>query len=695
MALDQGLAPALIPQCVRLWEEEGFAGQGCTLSLLLTWAWESVISLKASFDKACSLLYDWSGVHLDHRTDQQISQLSQALSHVRHIFNYFTVQAPPTTERGQFELELRLEVLNVLIQHCEVVRWAISSSLLPEMDEVSEPSRGLFAFPASELGQGYKRRRAELSAMTGTIDGMSLLLIDSLVECQGPYIRQVWENLGGDGAYPPPSMQAMMNMYLIEDVSLDVKNAIMLYFLQNVAMLDPNPEREAAVASFIQRFMLSPSMVHQVQGLWFIDHSDFEEGVRHLVNANVHQDLCHGMQPAAVVNTLLAQGQGRLASCYMNSKPALGGSDKEQRLHVSVLLDNRQVSQALELLRGCFDEKLSAKLMEHLLKECQTYKLLGQLLQLNLTEWEESLVEGHLRARPEAHALEPMLLYYLHRSRFLQAFRLNQQMNAQDKLVASLASQDRSVTRNRLMEAYMKVLPEVTRKMLTEKQTTQAAVTSARRIQVDQPKPLSTVVRQADFKGMSQARFIMAVIDKVHEATQMLMEEEEEEEEEQALKSVLRKEGFEEFLDLDIPFLKTPRTPQRTPAKRKSEALFRGMDISPPTVAPSPSQSARKTLSVIKAAQTQEEKDSLKKLAEECLQVLQTPVRDHKRKSMSPVATAQALSIKTPQSILKVRRLSKTLPSSRDKMSSRRNSGPRSARLGASKSDTSHNASQG
>ena len=42
----------------------------------------------------------------------------------------------------------------------------------------------------------------------------------------------------------------------------------------------------------------------------------------------------------------------------------------------SVLLSlNRQVSQALELLRGCSDEKLCARLMEHLLKECQAREL--------------------------------------------------------------------------------------------------------------------------------------------------------------------------------------------------------------------------------------------------------------------------------------------------------------------------------
>ncbi|GFR79793.1 protein ELYS-like, partial [Elysia marginata] len=636
-----------------------------------------------------SVLYDWSGVHLDQRTKQQISELSQTLTHIRYIFNFFTVQAPPTTERGQFELELRQEVLSVLLQHCDIVRWAMSFSLLPEIGENCESSRGLFAFPANELQEAYTRRRAELSTKKGIIDGTSLLLVDSLVDSQGPYIREVWQNLGGDGNYPPPSMQAMMNMYLIEEVSLEVKNAIMLYFLQNLAMLDPSPEREAAVASFIQRFMLSPSLVHQVQGLWFIDHSDFEEGVRHLVNANVLQDPCPLLSAAAVVNTLLAQGQGRLAMCYMPSKHALSGSIQEQQLHISVLLDNRQVSQALDILRDCREEDRSVRLMEHLLRECHSHKLLGHLLQLNLTEWEEGVLESYLRARPEAHALEPLLLYYLHRSRFLQAFRLNQDMNAQDKLVASLASHERSMTRNRLMEAYLKVLPEVTRKMLTDKQTTHAVATSAQRIQVEHAKPLSTVVKQADFQVMSQAKFIMAVIDKVNEARCLL---EEDDEDEQKLEKSTVRDGPGDGLDFDIPFLKTPRTPLRTPSKRKPEAVYLASDISP-LATPAQSQSARKTLAMIRDAETQEEKESLKKLAEECLKVLQTPVRDRKRESLSPSRSAQVSAMKTPQSILKVRRLSKTLANSREKMSARRTSSSRTVKVGLSKSDTSHNSS--
>ena len=69
MALEQGVASALIPQCVRLWESEGYAAHGCTLTLLLNWAWESVVTTKSSFDSACkdkySLTGGWQGLKVE------------------------------------------------------------------------------------------------------------------------------------------------------------------------------------------------------------------------------------------------------------------------------------------------------------------------------------------------------------------------------------------------------------------------------------------------------------------------------------------------------------------------------------------------------------------------------------------------------------------------------------------------------
>lgn len=61
-------------------------------------------------------------------------------------------------------------------------------------------------------------------------------------------------------------------------------------------------------------------------------------------------------------------------------------------------------------------------------------KLLGHLLQLSLNESEEMHLEQYLRARAEPHALEPLFLYYLHHSRFLQAFQLNEDMKKMDRV---------------------------------------------------------------------------------------------------------------------------------------------------------------------------------------------------------------------------------------------------------------------
>ena len=51
---------------------------------------------------------------------------------------------------------------------------------------------------------------------------MSLLMIDSLVECEGDSVKKLWGDQGGTGLYPPPSMQALLYMYLLDGVSIQV-----------------------------------------------------------------------------------------------------------------------------------------------------------------------------------------------------------------------------------------------------------------------------------------------------------------------------------------------------------------------------------------------------------------------------------------------------------------------------------------
>lgn len=61
------------------------------------------------------------------------------------------------------------------------------------------------------------------------------------------------------------------------------------------------------------------------------------------MNPNIHEDVCGSWKHAAVVNTLLAQGEGKAATRYLHTKGVLGATPQEQQLYLSVLLNNRFV----------------------------------------------------------------------------------------------------------------------------------------------------------------------------------------------------------------------------------------------------------------------------------------------------------------------------------------------------------------
>ncbi|CAL1543685.1 unnamed protein product [Lymnaea stagnalis] len=676
MALEKNLTSTLIPQCIQQWGEGEFAEKGCTLTLLLDWAWDRVISIKNSLDSVCEVLYDRSGHQIDARTDWQLESLTGSLARLKHIFEALITQSSPTTDRGQLELEIRQDVINFLLQHFEVARWCISNSFLPEMDSNNTATGDLFAYPSDDLSEVYDKRRAELKNFNGVMEGFSLLLIDDLLTCQGQAIKNAWEALGGNGLYPPPSMQGIVNMYLIEDVSTEVKHAITLYLLQDLAAMEMT-DAGGTLVSFIKRFMLSPSLVHQVQGLWFIDHRDYEEGVRRLVNPNVHEDTCGSWIHAAVVNTLLVQSQGLAATRYLHTKCVLGSSPQEQKLYISVLINTRQVNQALEYLRGCQNETNFGNLMEHLLKECRKNKLLGHLLQLNLNEHEETYLEQFLRSRVEPHSLEPLLMYYLHRSRFLQAFKLNEDMKRMDKMETSRAAQEQASVRNRLMDAYLRAMPDVTRKLLMEKNKG-TSIGAAKKIQIERPKPLSTMVRNTDQTAMSRSQFVLAVMEKVKEAKEMYDSTEKSQEDEELNLSAEHRDKT--LVEQEIPFLDTPRSSRPNSVLRPSKIICPDLKQSP---VPTNRLSVMKHKTSLYENETINGNASLRQLTIECLQVLQTPTRTQAKKNLSP--RLSSLHIKTPQSILKVLNLKK--PGSRDLQTTRRLSG--SSKLGVSKSDTS------
>ena len=76
-------------------------------------------------------------------------------------------------------------------------------------------------------------RRRQVSQLDASLSGGELLLIDELVTELGVEKVEGWTG----GTYPPPSLQALLNMYLLPDPPLHLKHRIVQYLFLDLSSI--------------------------------------------------------------------------------------------------------------------------------------------------------------------------------------------------------------------------------------------------------------------------------------------------------------------------------------------------------------------------------------------------------------------------------------------------------------------------
>lgn len=82
-------------------------------------------------------------------------------------------------------------------------------------------------------------RRSEIKRLSTTLNGAEILMIDGLLEDMngGGSIGKAWEKEGGSGLYPPPSLHALLAIFLLPDISTTTKHRIVQYLFLDLASL--------------------------------------------------------------------------------------------------------------------------------------------------------------------------------------------------------------------------------------------------------------------------------------------------------------------------------------------------------------------------------------------------------------------------------------------------------------------------
>uniref|UniRef100_A0A7N8WJ29 AT hook containing transcription factor 1 n=1 Tax=Mastacembelus armatus TaxID=205130 RepID=A0A7N8WJ29_9TELE len=474
----------LITGCIKQWTAEEQPGSALSLRYILDWAWNKVVQTKEELDGICAPLFDSSSNFTDSQTLQLLQHSQRLLGNLSTIFHCLLSEAQELTQKGVVSTQIE--------SHVQVTYLPVMSVKLVQ-----------------PTWQSYVMLTVSFYLLSGKWCA-DCLMIDGLVGQCGERLTKLWKrDDGGTGQYPPPTLHALLDIYLLENIDEAAKHAIVIYLLLDIMYSFPNKEG-ASVESFPTAFAIPIGLVKLVQGLWLLDHRDHQSSFELLLHPAASQCQFE-WQHERVLQALMCQGQHSVALRYFHiTKPPISSTSKA-KLCLSVLLHNRCLVEAWSLLRQHSNRLNTGELLGFLYESCQELGLIKELLKLPLGLNEQECLEKFLQATGGLQNRELLMVHYIQQANYIPALQLNH------SLKMNLVLKERSNTRNSILDQYGKVLPRVQRKLAMERVKPYQHPYTIHR-EVSRPQPLSTInKRSTSEKVMSRAGFINNVLTKIEE----------------------------------------------------------------------------------------------------------------------------------------------------------------------------------
>lgn len=612
---------------------------GCSLKLILDWAWERVVDIKDQLDQLCVPLFDGGGGTPDEQMLLMLDNQKVQLAHLTTVFQALITKSAPTTYQGLEDLEARYSVVGILALYLKVVLWLIGQGLLPEQSEgsVTGLKRG-HCYPAVPLAKACEGRRKDLENLCGSDPDSVGLMVDKVINHLGHQGVSQWITKGGSQHYPPNSLHSLCSLYLLEKVHPKWKHAIVFYLLLDLCFLDSELQRNEVAAKFAKAFSMSEDLITLIHGFWLLDHQDFEAAVSTLLDPVIITEL-GPWQRRFIIKTLLAQGEPQKALHYMKVTFPTIQEFSDVKLFITVLLTNGKVIEAYHFQKCHQNLRRGKELLYHFFNSCQQTQNMTRLFQLPLEFAEEDFLVNFLQEETFPHSKELLVMYYFQKGRYVEGIRLNELLK-KDKW----AEQDeRAKVRNALADAYMRCLPRVECKLVfgPGKAMSQQRVTLT---EIPRPKPLSTVVHKVD-KGnpVSRAVILSSAMNKLQEL--------------RSAEQFASQKEAEPFICTPV----TPRTKSSLSDSNKVGVLYASESKQPiqDTLESKKSENGNYVKKV--SSPTFLDKRSRRHFffGAEALSLLATPpvVKLNPTSARSSVGKPEGVSIATPQSILKVTRV--------------------------------------
>lgn len=238
-----------------------------TLSVITNWIVKRARHIKLRCSELCQGIFDYGAYELDERERTEMQHLNGQLC---KLFDLQTLLVDLSRSRLNQELVDDLaftqHTLKVLYEYQRLLYWLIDRDILPESNQQQQQSLPL-------IRRDYDERRAQLSRAS---KHNAKLYIDELMRHYG-FQAEVQKQLKEDGLYPPQSLQTLMRLMMLQDVSLEKKHELMLYVMLDLDQFYKSDKPEL-YNDFAMSFGLDEPLVKCVRSFWFLDKGDHEVG---------------------------------------------------------------------------------------------------------------------------------------------------------------------------------------------------------------------------------------------------------------------------------------------------------------------------------------------------------------------------------------------------------------------------------
>lgn len=424
------------------WASGGMESLGCDLSHLLEWCWAKVGEVKRNIDAITFTLFSTSGCALLEQDKARLVSFEADLSTLALLIREMEQSSAVLTEQSADELAARKEAIELLRSYLKLILLFVDINLLPErpkpaLENDDNSGQNVFVYDYTQFSQFYQERRKNL--------GESHLLIDIILK----HINEpnLWEVIPNDPStttivpveeqhqYPPPSIYSLVRLFLNESIPLVYKESILFYFLLDFSSKHLKPTNFFH-AQHLSSLHISQSVQFFLQGLYLLDHEDYDSALQFLTHPMVSSSLPDFKVDMAMFNELM-QGIVALFQLENEFKSALVfiqscghfplDNEQNESLYLQLLLLNDNLAAAFEFQRDRRTEENVYTMLYRLLYICEKKSMLEKVARMSLDEIEENIFVDYLHQSDNVENKKILILYFIVNNKLVKAIRLSKE----------------------------------------------------------------------------------------------------------------------------------------------------------------------------------------------------------------------------------------------------------------------------